>query len=224
MMQKHFKLLPIALFVPTLVFAQALQGQNAPAAGTTAAPAQAQQAPQQPARVEIDAAKKAAIKDLFAAIEVDKLEAAMANSAQMRAKEMVPEILQEALVENQSMTVDQKRAVVPQLQQTSIPKLVDSAGTVFTTPQFKADQTDSLYQAYARYYSTQEIKDLTSFYKSPTGQKFLHAQDLVGRDVVNGLLDKYMPQSVNATRSLADKEVASVKAPAAGAGAAPAAK
>ncbi|CAB3781515.1 hypothetical protein LMG28138_01232 [Pararobbsia alpina] len=211
-MQKYFKLLPIALFVPTLVFAQALQGQNAPATG-----AQAPQAPAAPARIDIDAAKKAAIKDLFAAIEVEKLEAAMANSAQMRAKEMVPEILQEALVENQSMTVDQKRAVVPQLQQSSIPKLVESAGTVFATPQFKADQTDSLYQAYARYYSTQEIKDLTTFYKSSTGQKFLHAQDLVGRDVVNGLLDKYMPQSVNATRSMADKEVANVKAPAAGA-------
>jgi hypothetical protein len=215
MMQKYFKLLPIALFVPTLVFAQALQGQNAPA--TAAQAPQAPAAPAAPARIDIDAAKKAAIKDLFAAIEVDKLEAAMANSAQMRAKEMVPEILQEALVENQSMTVDQKRAVVPQLQQTSIPKLVESAGSVFTTPQFKTDQTDSLYQAYARYYSTQEIKDLTAFYKSSTGQKFLHAQDLVGRDVVNGLLDKYMPQSVNATRSLADKEVASVKAPAAGA-------
>jgi hypothetical protein len=216
MMQKYFKLLPIALFVPTLVFAQALQSQGAPATGAQA-PQGAPAAPAAPARIEIDAAKKAAIKDLFAAIEVDKLEAAMANSAQMRAKEMVPEILQEALVENQSMSVDQKRAVVPQLQQTSIPKLVDSAGTVFTTPQFKADQTDSLYQAYARYYSTQEIKDLTAFYKSSTGQKFLHAQDLVGRDVVIGLLDKYMPQSVNATRSLADKEVASVKAPAAGA-------
>lgn len=223
-MQKYFKLLPIALFVPTLVFAQALQGQSAPAAAPAAGQQAAPQAPQAPARVEIDAAKKAAIKDLFAAIEVDKLESAMANSAQMRAKEMVPEILQEALVENQSMTVDQKRAVVPQLQQTSIPKLVDQAGTIFSTPQFKTDQTDALYQAYARYYSTQEIKDLTTFYKSSTGQKFLHAQDLVGRDVVNGLLDKYMPQSVNATRSQADKEVASVKAPAAGAAAAPAQK
>jgi uncharacterized protein len=215
-MQKYFKLLPIALFVPTLVFAQALQSQGAPAAGQAQAP---QAAPAAPARIDIDAPKKAAIKDLFAAIEVDKLEAAMANSAQMRAKEMVPEILQEALVENQSMTVDQKRALVPELQQSSIPKLVESAGTIFTTPQFKADQNDSLYQAYARYYSTQEIKDLTTFYKSPTGQKFLHAQDLVGRDVVNGLLDKYMPQSVNATRSLADKEVANTKAPAAGAAA-----
>jgi hypothetical protein len=220
MMQKYFKLLPIALFVPTLVFAQALQSQNAPATAQQA-PQAAPTAPAAPARIDIDAPKRAAIKDLFAAIEVDKLEAAMANSAQMRAKEMVPEILQEALVENQSMTVDQKRALVPQLQQTSIPKLVESAGTVFATPQFKADQNDALYQAYARYYSTQEIKDLTTFYKSSTGQKFLHAQDLVGRDVVNGLLDKYMPQSVNATRSMADKEVASVKAPAAGAAPAP---
>ena len=35
-MQKYFKLLPVALFVPTLVFAQALQGQGAPATGAQA--------------------------------------------------------------------------------------------------------------------------------------------------------------------------------------------
>jgi hypothetical protein len=36
-------------------------------------------------------------------------------------------------------------------------------------------------------------------------------QDQVGRDVVNGLMQKYMPQSIKATRDQADKEVASVK-------------
>jgi hypothetical protein len=33
----------------------------------------------------------------------------------------------------------------------------------------------------------------------------------VGRDVVNGLMQKYMPQSIKATRDQADKEVASIK-------------
>ncbi|MFP3711883.1 DUF2059 domain-containing protein, partial [Paraburkholderia sp. SIMBA_009] len=54
-------------------------------------------------------------------------------------------------------------------------------------------------------------KDLTTFYKSPTGRKFIQVQDQVGRDVVNGLMQKYMPQAIQATRTQADKEVAAVK-------------
>jgi hypothetical protein len=69
------------------------------------------------------------------------------------------------------------------------------------------------YDAYAKYYTTSEIKDLTAFYKSPTGRKFIQVQDQVGRDVVNGLMQKYMPQSIKATRAQADSEVASVKPP-----------
>jgi hypothetical protein len=67
------------------------------------------------------------------------------------------------------------------------------------------------YDAYAKYYSTDEIKDLTKFYKSSTGRKFIQVQDQVGRDVVGGLMQKYMPQSIQATRAQADKEVAAVK-------------
>ncbi len=67
------------------------------------------------------------------------------------------------------------------------------------------------FDANAKYYSTDEIKDLTAFYNSPTGRKFIQVQDQVGRDVVNGLMQKYMPQAIKATRTQADKEVADVK-------------
>jgi len=196
-MQKRFKqLMLLAAFVPTLAMAQALQTQQeAPAAA--AAPA--------------DPAKQAAIKELLDAIDAQKLVGAIGNSAQMQAKQLVPAILSDALTENKSLTDKQKQASVPTLQKTAVPKLVDSAGQVFATDAFRQDAMQAQYDAYAKYYSTQEIKDLTTFYKSPTGRKFIQVQDQVGRDVVNGLMQKYMPQSIKATRDQADKEVASVK-------------
>ncbi|MGF6603891.1 hypothetical protein P3T23_008645 [Paraburkholderia sp. GAS448] len=198
-MQKRFKqLMLLAAFVPTLAMAQALQTQQeAPAAA--AAPA--------------DPAKQAAIKELLDAIDAQKLVGAIGNSAQMQAKQLVPAILSDALTENKSLTDKQKQASVPTLQKTAVPKLVDSAGQVFATDAFRQDAMQAQYDAYAKYYSTQEIKDLTTFYKSPTGRKFIQVQDQVGRDVVNGLMQKYMPQSIKATRDQADKEVASVKVP-----------
>ncbi|WP_118179399.1 DUF2059 domain-containing protein [Paraburkholderia phosphatilytica] len=200
-MQKRLKQVAlIAALVPTFAMAQALQNQ-APA--MSAAPAAA------PAPV--DPAKQAAIKDLLDAIDAQKLVGAIANSAQMQAKQLVPAILSDALTENKTLTDKQKQASVPTLQKNTVPKLVDSAGTVFNSDQFRQDAMQAQYDAYAKYYSTSEIKDLTTFYRSPTGRKFIQVQDQVGRDVVNGLMQKYMPQSIKATRDEADKEVAAVK-------------
>jgi hypothetical protein len=199
MMQKRFKqVMLLAALVPTFAMAQALQSQ-APAAAPAAAAA------------PIDPAKQAAIKDLLDAIDAQKLVGAIGNSAQMQAKQLVPAILSDALSENKTMTDKQKQAAVPTLQKNAVPKLVDGAGQVFATDSFKQDAMEAQYEAYAKYYSTQEIKDLSTFYRSPTGRKFIQVQDQVGRDVVNGLMQKYMPQSIKATRDQADKEVASVK-------------
>ncbi|WP_322009962.1 DUF2059 domain-containing protein [Paraburkholderia sp. J12] len=198
-MQKRFKqVLLLAALVPTFAMAQALQ--QAP--DQSAAPAAA--------AAPVDPAKQAAIKDLLDAIDAQKLVGAIGNSAQMQAKQLVPAILSDALSENKSMTDKQKQASVPALQKNAVPKLVDSAGQVFATPAFQQDAMQAQYDAYAKYYSTQEIKDLTAFYRSPTGRKFIQVQDQVGRDVVNGLMQKYMPQSIKATRTQADQEVANV--------------
>ncbi|ALK29689.1 signal peptide protein [Burkholderia plantarii] len=197
MMQKQFKqLVLLAAIVPTFALAQSLSNQ-APAASATAAP--------------IDADKKAAITDLLNAIDAPKLVGAIANSAEMQSKQLVPAILSDALSENKTLTDAQKQAAVPTLQKNAVQKLVDGSGKVFDTQGFKNDAMQAQYDAYAKYYSTSEIKDLTTFYKSPTGRKFIQVQDQVGRDVVNGLMQKYMPQAIQATRAQADKEVAAIK-------------
>jgi hypothetical protein len=201
MMQGRFKQwMLLAAFVPTFAMAQSLQNQ-APA--QTAAPAAA--------AAPVDPAKQAAIKELLDAIDAQKLVGAIGNSAQMQSKQLVPAILSDALSENKTMNDKQKQAAVPSLQKNAVPKLVDSAGQVFATDAFRKDAMQAQYEAYAKYYSTDEIKDLTNFYKSPTGRKFIQVQDQVGRDVVNGLMQKYMPQAIKATRTQADQEVASVK-------------
>jgi hypothetical protein len=199
-MQRRFKQwMLLAAFVPTFAMAQALQSQqSAPATPAPAADAN-------------DPAKQGAIKELLAAIDAQKLVSAIGNSAQMQAKQLVPAILSDALTENKTMTDKQKQAAVPTLQKNAVPKLVDSAGQVFASDQFRQDAMQAQYEAYGKYYTTQEIKDLTTFYKSPTGRKFIEVQDQVGRDVVNGLMQKYMPESIKATRDQADKEVAAVK-------------
>jgi hypothetical protein len=198
MMQKRFKHLALlALFVSPLAMAQALQNQVEPAQTVAVAPA--------------DPAKAAAIQKLLNSIDAEKLAGAIGNSAQMQAKQLVPAILSDALSENKTMNDKQKQAAVPELQKNEVPKLVDAAGQVFATPSFQQDALSAQKEAYNKYYTTQEIDDLTKFYTSPAGRKFIQVQDQVGRDVVNGLMQKYMPQSIQATRAQADRDVAAIR-------------
>jgi len=100
---------------------------------------------------------------------------------------------------------------VPSLQQTTVPKLVADAGQVFQTEQFHKDAMQAQFDAYAKFYSTQELKDLNTFYRSTTGRKFIQVQDQVGHEIVGSLMQRYMPQSIQAIRAEADKEIAAVK-------------
>ncbi|MDN4574019.1 hypothetical protein DBB29_20855 [Pandoraea cepalis] len=169
----------------------------------------------------IDADKKAAIKDLLDAIDANKLVAAIGDGAQQQAKQLVPEVLRRQLVANKTMSDAQKQAIVPTLQERSVQKLVDGAGAVFTSDAFKNDAVQAQYAAYGKFYTTDEIKGLTAFYKSAVGQKYIKVQDQVGQEVVGGLMQKYMPQSIDATSKQADAEIA---AAAKSAGKAPAKK
>lgn len=198
-MQTRFKQwMLLALFVPTLAMAQALS--NAPAPSAPAAPA-----------APVDAEKTAAIKALLDTIGADKLVTQLGNEGLQQSRSYVPDALGEALTKSTALTDQQKRDAVPSLQQNSIPKLVANAGQVFQSTQFHKDGMQAVFDAYAKYYSTQEIKDLTAFYRSPTGRKFMQVQDQLGREVFASMMQRYMPQSVAELRSDAEKEVASIK-------------
>ncbi|VVE08935.1 DUF2059 domain-containing protein [Pandoraea fibrosis] len=156
----------------------------------------------------LDADKKAAIKDLLDAIDSNKLVAAIGDGAQQQARQVSVGVLQEQLETNKTLSDAQKQTIVPILQQNAVPKLVESAGKVFTSDAFKNDAVQAQYNAYGKYYSTEEIKGLTAFYKSPVGQKYIKVQDQVGQEVVGSLMQKYGPQSTEASRKQADAEIA----------------
>jgi len=204
-MQIQFKqwmwLAPWFWLVPTFAAAQPLTMQAEAPAATA------------PAATPLDPAQLAAVKDLLAAIDADKHATAIGNSAQLQMKQLTPAILSDALSENKKLTDAQKRAAVPQLRQHALAKLAEQAGQLFTTPQFHQDALQAQRDAYAKYYTVDEIKDLTRFYKSNAGRKFLQVQDQVGAYVLNSLMQKYMPPSIQATREQADKEVDLVAKP-----------
>jgi hypothetical protein len=155
-----------------------------------------------------EADKQAAVKDLLDAIRGDRLVQNMAAGAQAQSRQLVPRVLEQALIENKTLSENQKRAAVPALQKDALPRLAQQAGSVFKSEAFKAEATHVQQEAFAKFYTVDELKDLTAFYRSPTGRKFLEVQHQVDQDVDRNLGQKYMPQAVKALREAADKEIA----------------
>ncbi|CAD6547666.1 hypothetical protein LMG24235_04460 [Paraburkholderia sabiae] len=160
-----------------------------------------------------DPGKRNAIDRVLAAIDARKLAGAIADNARKQAQQLVPAILSDALTENTTLTEAQKQAAVPGLQKNAIPALVNSAGQIFRSVEFQNDAIALQASAYDRHYTAAELDDLTTFYQSPTGRRFIEVQDAVGRDVVNSLTRVYMPKAIRATRAQADAFVAEVAPP-----------
>lgn len=202
LIKKTVKLAAVCLIVPLTICMQALAGNADSTVNFSSNSIDV---------ASIDSEKLAKINTLLDTIDAKKLVDAIGASAQMQAHQFVPAILSDALSENKSLTDRQKQAAVPSLQKNSIPKLVQNAGKIFFSESFKQDALNAQKNAYAKYYSVKEIKDLTTFYRSSTGKKFIQVQDQVGRDIVNNLLQKYMPVSIKETRLQADREVSAIK-------------
>ncbi|AOY91391.1 hypothetical protein BKK79_05815 [Cupriavidus sp. USMAA2-4] len=156
-----------------------------------------------------DADKTAAIKELLTVMQADQVVKNQGEMFQQNAKQDAPAVLEQVLIENKTLNDKQKQAVVDKLKKNgAVQRMVDGAGQAFTTDAFKKDAIQAHYEAFGKYYSTQELKDLTTFLKSSTGQKFMTNQGKATQEIWGSTMQKYGPQVGKAMRDAAEKEIA----------------
>ncbi len=156
-----------------------------------------------------DADKTAAIKELLTVMNVDQAIRGQGDALENNAKQEAPLMLEQALVDNKSLNDKQKQAAVDQLKKNgAVQRMTDGAGKAFETDAFRKDALQAHYDSLAKYYSAQEIKDLTTFLKTPSGQKFMANQGKAMQEVWGTVMQKYGPQVGKAMRDMADKEIA----------------
>jgi hypothetical protein len=183
MLNTYRRIAVLAAFVPVLMAAQLAHAQ--------------------------DADKTAAIKELLTVMQADQAVKGQAENWQQGAKQEAPLVLEQVLVENKTLNDKQKQAAVEKLKKNgAVQRMVDSAGQQFSTDGFKNDALKAHYDAFGKYYSAQEIRDLTTFLKSPTGQKFMANQGKATQEIWGSMMQKYGPQVGKSMRDAAEKEVA----------------
>ncbi|MBY4895591.1 DUF2059 domain-containing protein [Cupriavidus sp. AU9028] len=182
MMRQTQRIAVLAAFVPAMMVAHHAQAQ--------------------------DADKTAAIKELLTVMQAEQAVKGQAENWQAGAKQEAPLVLEQVLVENKTLSDKQKQDAVEKLKKNgAVQRVVDNAGKQFATDAFRKDALQAHYDAFGKYYSAQEIRDLTTFLKSPTGQKFMANQGKATQEIWGSMMQKYGPQVGKSMRDAAEKEV-----------------
>ncbi len=181
-----------ALVLPVAVQAQALK---ATPAATPAAIAPAA-APAAPAPVTVTPEARAAIKDL---IETMKMRENMAKAFQLMGQNLPPQMAQamNASIENNTtLSQDQKQKVRAGMNQ-PFENAVKEAQTIINDPKNVDESIERIYPIYAKYYTPDEVRQITTFYKTPVGAKTLNVAPQIINESMQAGFSLFQPR-VNA--------------------------
>jgi len=138
-----------------------------------AVPALAQNAQAPAARLaEPSPAMKVAVRDMLEAIQFPALTRQIFDQM----LQSVPAMMRQAAVQNVTGNPDVKEKRQQQALanvEEEIPLAVTTLTEVLNDPTLTEELRAEMVQLYARYYTVQEIEQLTAFYKTPLGRKLL---------------------------------------------------
>lgn len=177
------------------------------APATPAAPATSA-APAAAAPVVVTPEARAAIKDL---IDTMKMHDNLAKAFQLMSRNLPPQMAQamNASIENNpNLTAEQKQKVRANMNQ-PFENAVREAQAIVNDPKIVDESVERMYPIYAKYYTPEEIRQITAFYKTPTGAKTLAVTPQIINESmqagfslfqprVNAVMDKTIKKEIDA--------------------------
>ena len=154
----------------------------------------------------ISSEKRAAIRELLENMGTSRIVSAIIYNISFQMKQLIPLVESDILAEKM-LGFSEKEKLMQSLQKYCENEVFGKSTETFQTADFWNDAIRALYSAYSRYYTVEELKDLTSFYRSSLGKKFLNFQSQVGYDVVDELMRRYAAQSLSAIRIEVERQV-----------------
>ena len=204
----------IALAGASLVAMSSASAQVAVTKGTPAAPAPTapgtpvQMAAPAPAPVPVSAEARAAIKDLLDAMNMREY---LSKNFQGMTQAIAPQLanaVARQVETNTALSPDQKTKVLEGLKVPFDGAMREVQGIV-TGPKMVDDTLQKMYPVYAKNFTTPEIRQLTTFYKTPAGTKTLGVMtQAIGESLqatvaelqprLSGIMDKMLKTQIDA--------------------------
>ncbi len=154
--------------------------------------------------------KQAAIKELVFLMNGDnKMEEMMtAMVPQMQAQQDAT--LKSSLDERTDLTAAEKQALAESFvsdRKYSVKRLMDKMMQKLNYNELVNEITSTMLD---KYYTLEEIKDLSAFYKTPTGQKALKMMAPVMTDTMTAMQERVMPKIMMVIKEMMDEDKAEI--------------
>ncbi len=181
--------------LPGAVSAQALKAPPAGTAAPAPAPLTAPATAPAPAPVTVTPEAHAAIKNL---IETMKMRDNLAKAFQAMSQNVAPQMAQAmnaAIENNASLSPDQKQKVRANMNQ-PFENAVREAAAIINDPKVVDESVERLYPIYAKYYTPEEVRQITAFYKTPVGAKALSVTPQIVNESMQAGFSVFQPRVV----------------------------
>ncbi len=158
------------------------------------------------APAQVDVAQKAAVKELLDAMNFKQMMSQMSGPMLQQMSQMFDQMI-EAAPSGSKFTPEQKAAARKAAQESSARSLKASA-ELYNDPKVIEAFEDIMARAYAKNFTTAEIKATTAFYTSPAGKKALTIMPQMMQETMPEIMAVIEPR-MSAIMESATKEVAS---------------
>ncbi|MDD2611182.1 MAG: DUF2059 domain-containing protein [Bacteroidales bacterium] len=135
--------------------------------------------------------KQESIKELFHSMQQDSIMDKMFNS-------MVPSIMNQM---QSQMSIDSTAKVHSNEMMNSIMQTAKEIS--------KKLINEDMVVLYDKYFTQNEIKDFITFYKSPSGQKFIKVTPDIQKDLMMVMMQKYIPEMQKAVKDRIEEKMKS---------------
>lgn len=163
------------------------------------------------AQTAVPTEKQAAVKELVALMTVD-------NNLEDMMKAMVPQMqaqqdaaMKASLDAQTDLTAAEKQALADSVgaqSRMSVKRLMDKLTERLNYNEMMNEITYSIYD---KHFTLAEIKDLTAFYRSPTGQKLLKTMTPIMSDTMTAMQERVMPKMMTVIKELMDEDKAEIE-------------
>lgn len=150
--------------------------------------------------------KQSAIKELVVLINGDNKAEQMANIMTDQMQSAREATVQSVLDEQTDLSAAERKAIEDSLlsdRKNSIKRYQDK---LMQKLDYNAMINEVAYTVYDKYYSLEEIRDLTTFYKTPTGQKSLKMMTAITTDSMRLVQERLIPKIPIVIREIQEED------------------
>ncbi len=169
---------------------------------------------QSPAAVQADPHKEAAVKELLSALNFSRMMRDATEAMKGLLGAQLPQMADYVIAADQRVPQEQKAKLRAQVQgqmKSMTPRLESQLSEMLNNKEYLADNEAAMTAFYLNNFTLAEIRELTAFHRTPTGQKASRLTPQAMNEVMKTVMPKWSPRWQQQMVSFVQAEIAQMQ-------------